>query len=82
MKTLIKFAEENDLIIRIITYNFNGIRIKRKGFDLEKNGKTVLKLEPKNYVESSMFYKDKWMASKEGEVTYLKRLTLKQLRSL
>lgn len=57
MKALKKFAQENNLVVIPITYKAQGIRLKRKGFDLCKtDGKILMTFEPVNY----NYYPEKW----------------------
>lgn len=58
MKTLQKFAEQHGLKVVPITYYFQGIRLKRKGFDLvDKRYQIHLSIEPAHYSNG-----DRWMA--------------------
>jgi hypothetical protein len=57
MKTIEKFAKRYSLEVRLITYNFQGIVDRRKGYDLiDKDGNIILSFEPKQY----NFCPDKW----------------------
>jgi len=80
MKTLELFAKENNLIVVSITYNFKGIAIKRKGFDLiDSNRNIFASFEPKFYTSH------KWLLrngkSKSG-VIHFSRLTKEVLNDL
>jgi hypothetical protein len=93
MKTLKEFAQKNNLELIPINYTFQGIRLKRKGFDLVRKetfkditGKelrhVVLSFEPKNYSVST----DKWYlracSSEYKGQRYFTRITPKVLNSL
>lgn len=80
MKTLIKFCEDNNLEIRIVTFYFQGFKVRRKGYDLVRNGKTVFTLEPKTYPKQSSF-NDKWFVRGE-KALYLKRLSRTELNKI
>lgn len=59
MKTLQKFADMHGLKIVPITYYAQGVRIKRKGFDLiDKRFQIHLSIEPTHYNNG-----DRWMAN-------------------
>ena len=76
MKTLIKFAALHGLKIVPITYKFNGIRLKRKGYDLINDQNYIqLSFEPKNYRPGGM-YADKWLIHNYAgnTMTYIKSL--------
>lgn len=47
MKTLQAFADSNNLRIVPITYRTNGVRVKRKGYDLVRNeNEIIISFEP------------------------------------
>jgi hypothetical protein len=83
MKSLNKFAEENNLLVIPINYTYQGIKVKRKGFDLcKKDGSILITFEPVSFV----FYKDKYHLCNYFEGcklplgSYLKRITYKWLK--
>ncbi len=56
------FANQHDLKIVEINYNFSGISIKRKGFDLiDSEGYIQISIEPISYRKDSVYKKDKWL---------------------
>lgn len=56
MKTLEKYAKENGLTLHPINYKAQGIKIKRKGWDLvNSEGHIIAGFEPINYRNG-----DKW----------------------
>jgi len=57
MKTLQKFADNYAFTIVPIKYKYQGIRVKRKGFDLIDRGRQIhLSFEPTSYSNG-----DKWL---------------------
>jgi hypothetical protein len=80
-KRLQKFADENNLLVFPVTYKYQGLELKRKGFDIcsketftaISDGKQYryihLKIEPK-------YYSDRWMVVgyNHGSVLYFKRI--------
>jgi hypothetical protein len=83
MKALEQFAKENNLLVIPIKYTFQGISVKRKGFDLcKKDGSILMTFEPVSFV----FCKDKYLLCNYFEDcklplgSYLKRITYKWLK--
>ena len=64
MKTLTNFAEKHNLTIKEITYSFQGVTIKRKGFDL-KGDNVLIRLEPKQFPVTSIYARDKYICTVE-----------------
>lgn len=65
MKTINKLTQYG-YEIKVLTFKFQGIRIKRKGYAVLKDGIEVFTIEPKNYPKDSVYYKDKWLLSYKG----------------
>lgn len=67
-----------------ITYRCNGIRLKRKGFDIVLKDNTIVKLEPKNYPKGSIYARDKWLMVYNGHCRYLHslRLVVREMKAL
>lgn len=78
MKKAIKFCLKYGLKITFVTYYFQGVKIKRKGFDIYYPLHTV-KFEPKNYNKGSIYERDKWKVTKKGETFYTEKITIKTL---
>ena len=49
MKTLEKYCKKNGIDYQVITYKAQGQKVRRKGYDLLKNGRFIVALEPVNY---------------------------------
>lgn len=77
MKTLLNFCEQNNLLLVHIKYRFQGMRLRRKGFDIVRpNDKTILfSFEPENFTHSKI----KWFVrvSPEGYTkgSHINRIT-------
>jgi hypothetical protein len=72
MKTLQKFADNYAFTIVPIRYTYQGIRVKRKGFDLIDRGRQIhLSFEPTHYSNG-----DKWLVKNycQGGVMYAKNI--------
>ena len=72
MKTLQKFAEIYGFNIAPITYKYQGIRVRRKGFDLiDKSRQIHLSFEPTHYSNG-----DKWLIKNycQGGIMYAKSI--------
>jgi hypothetical protein len=72
MKTLQKFADNYAFTIVPIRYTYQGIRVKRKGFDLIDRGRQIhLSFEPKFYSNG-----DKWLVHNysQGYFMYAKNI--------
>ncbi len=79
MRTLDKFAKDNNLIIVPIIFREHGIKCKRKGFDLcRPNGQIIATFEPKNFVYSS----EKWLFTSGSIHKYVTRITSKLLQNI
>jgi hypothetical protein len=62
MKTLQKFADNYAFTIVPIRYTYQGIRVKRKGFDLIDRGRQIhVSFEPTHYSNG-----DKWLVKTYG----------------
>lgn len=61
MRTLENFAKQNNLELRVVTYTFQGLKIKRKGYDLVRNGnEIVISFEPKQYSDYKWFVRNSY----------------------
>lgn len=61
--------------VKTLNFTFQGIRIKRKGYAILKDGIEIFTLEPKNYPKGYTFSKDKWFLSGIGGVcAYLQNI--------
>jgi len=49
MKTLEKYCKKHGLNYKVITYKAQGQKVRRKGYDLLKNGRFIVALEPVQY---------------------------------
>ena len=81
MKTIKKFCSVKNYKYVKITYNTNGMKLKRKGFDIfDNDNKILFSFEPVNYSNG-----DKWILrhgkSKDNQ-RYFKRITTKTLFNL
>ena len=81
MKTLQKFADNYAFTIVPIRYKYQGIRVKRKGFDLIDRGRQIhLSFEPTEYSNG-----DKWLVHNycQGGIMYAKNIpeAIKQLKA-
>lgn len=65
MKTINKLIESG-YEVKPLNFTFQGIRIKRKGYAVLKDGIEVFTIEPKNYPVGMSFSKDKWFLSYKG----------------
>lgn len=52
--------------IQPINYTCQGIKIRRKGYAILKDGKEMVTLEPKYYPKDSIYAKDKYLL--KGEI--------------
>lgn len=52
--------------VKTLNFTFQGIKIRRKGYAILKDGIEVFTLEPKNYPKDSIYGKDKWFISYKG----------------
>lgn len=82
MKTLTDFANANNLTVIQINYYSQGIKIRRKGYDLcRKTGDIIISFEPCYYSNG-----DKWFLRNTGinynGPDYLKRINAKFLSTL
>ena len=81
MKRIKQYAIENNLTLRLITYTFSGIRIRRKGLELTKGRYVLFSVEPIERVGAV-----KWMVTISPKdyngPRYFKRITTKILRNL
>jgi hypothetical protein len=57
MKTLENYCKKHGLDYQVITYKAQGQKVRRKGYDLLKNGRFILALEPVQY----RFYPEKYL---------------------
>jgi hypothetical protein len=57
MKTLENYCKKNGLDYQVITYKAQGQKVRRKGYDLLKNGRFIVALEPVQY----KFYPEKYL---------------------
>lgn len=86
MKVLKDFATANNLIVVPIRYNFQGIRLRRIGYDLCRyDGGIVLTAQPVNryngdkwYLTSELLENDATSGNKHKRA-YVRRITLKVL---
>lgn len=65
MKTINKLTQAG-YEIKVLTFKSQGIRIKRKGYAVLKDGIEVYTIEPKNYPKGFTFSRDKWFLSYKG----------------
>lgn len=66
MTALQKFADNYAFTIVPINYTYQGIRVKRKGFDLIDRGRQIhVSLEPTSYSNG-----DKWLVSNHCQNNY------------
>lgn len=70
MKSLEKLGYE----VKVLTFNNQGIKLSRKGYALMQDGKEIATLEPKYYPKTSIYYKDKYLLSYKGTITFIKSI--------
>jgi hypothetical protein len=57
MKTLENYCKQYGLEYQVITYKAQGQKVRRKGYDLLKNGRFIVALEPVQY----RFHSEKYL---------------------
>jgi len=79
MKALNDFAQKNGLKVEKINYSFQGLKIKRKGFDLvNKAGRIIASFEPVFYSNGDKYF----LKTGEAKKRYCKRISKGFLNTL